>query len=173
MPVESQILRKDQILAALADVRQAILTVASHLPEHVQGLPFLGIWSAREMLAHLAGWDYTNVSAARDVMCGRVPAFYQYRDRDWQTYNAMLVKEYQRASFADLLALVRASHLQLLEFARTIPPEAFSRDYGVRFRGCKVTIQRLLEAETQDERVHLEQIREFDRSVRSVAYDIP
>jgi hypothetical protein len=46
----------------------------------------------------------------------------------------------------------------LLDFLAIIPPEKFNKDFGVRFRGYKVTVQRLLEAELEDEKTHLQQI---------------
>jgi hypothetical protein len=51
----------------------------------------------------------------------------------------------------------------LLEFLNTIPAENFNKDFGVRFRGYRVTIQRLLEAEQKDEETHLQQIMDFFR----------
>jgi hypothetical protein len=37
---------------------------------------------------------------------------------------------------------------------------------GVRFRGYKVMIQRLLEAETEDEQTHLQQIAYFHKEAQ-------
>ena len=54
----------------------------------------------------------------------------------------------------------------MIEFLQTIPPEKFNKDFGVRFRGYKVTIQRLLEAEREDEQTHLGQIRDFFKEVQ-------
>lgn len=94
-------------------------------------------------------------------MAGKVPAFYQYRDRDWQTYNAMLVGKYKGNSFRELLATVKRSQKELIEFLQPIPPEYFNKDFGVRFRGYKVTIQRLLEADIKDVQIHYQQIVGF------------
>jgi hypothetical protein len=161
MPTQSQILRKDTILAGLDEARQKILLEASRLTAVQQNQVFLGIWSAKDLLAHLIGWDHTNLQAAKNVLKGQVPHFYEHRDRDWQTYNAMLVKKYKTGSFEDLLAAAQVSQEKLLDFLRTLPPENFNKDFGVRFRGYRVTIQRLLEAETGDEQTHYKQITDF------------
>jgi hypothetical protein len=95
------------------------------------------------------------------LLKGKVPKFYAYQDRDWQAYNALLVKKYKRGAFEDLLLSARGSQQNLLEYLQTILPESFNKDFGVRFRGYKVTIQRLLEAEAEDERVHCQQIKDF------------
>jgi hypothetical protein len=154
---------KDQLLAKLQEVRSSILAEASALPTQKHNVVFLGIWSIKDLLAHLVGWDYTNMEAVKSVLKGKVPKFYTHQDREWQTYNAMLVKKYKRDSFDQLLKLVRDSQHELIEFLQTIPPESFHKDFGVRFRGYKVTIQRLLAAEAEDERVHCQQIKDFFR----------
>lgn len=166
MPTKSQILRKDDILTALVETRQNILVEAASLREEQQDQVFLGIWSVKDLLAHLIGWDHTNLAAVESVLKERLPDFYQYHDRDWQTYNAMLVKRHKKDSFQELLAEARESQGQLLAFLNTIPPENFNKDFGVRVRGYKVTVQRLLEAEQKDEQIHLRQITGFFKEAK-------
>jgi len=156
-------IKKEQLLADLREARANILSEASALPAKKRDYVFLGIWSLKDLLAHLAGWDYTNIEAVRSVMAGNLPSFYEYHDRDWKTYNAILVEKHRKASFKELLAEVKKSHKKLVEFLETIPPEHFNKDFGVRFRGYKVTIQRLLEAEIKDEQIHCQQITNFFR----------
>ena len=154
------------MISALVETRQNILAEASRLSDAQRDRVFLGIWSIKDLLAHLIGWDHTNFEAAKSVLQGKLPSFYEHRDRDWQTYNAMLVKKYRKGSFQELLATLKASHEKLIEFVQTIPPEHFNKDFGVRFRGYKVTIQRLLEAEWKDEQVHLRQIMDFFQTLK-------
>jgi hypothetical protein len=77
-----------------------------------------------------------------------------------------LVKKHKRDSFQELLGAVKGSQKKLIEFLQTIPPEHFNKDFGVRFRGYKVTIQRLLEAEWKDEQTHLRQITDFFKATK-------
>jgi hypothetical protein len=161
MPTKSQILRKDQILSSLVEVRQNILAEASGLSDIQRDQIFLGIWSVKDLLAHLAGWDHTNLDAVKSILEGKVPSFYEHHGRDWQSYNAILVKKYKRDFFKALLAIVKKSQEKLIEFLQLIPPEKFNKDFNVRFRGYEVTIQRLLEAEVKDEHTHLQQIVDF------------
>ena len=161
MATKSQVLRKDQIVSAMVAARQNILDEVSKLSSVEHNQVFLGVWSIKDLLAHLIGWDKTTLRAVKSVLKGQLPSFYKYHDRDWQTYNAMLVKKHKKDSLDELLAEARASQANLLQYLQTIPPEKFNKDFGVRFRGYKVTIQRLLEAETEDERTHLQQIIGF------------
>ncbi len=161
MATKIQIRKKDEILAALVETRQNILEEISKLPEADRGRVFLGTWSVKDLLAHVIGWDHTNLEAVRVVMASQLPPFYSQYDRDWKTYNAALVSKYKRDSFEEMLALAKESHYQLMEYLKTVPPEAINRDFGVRFRGVKVTIRRLLEAEIKDMQDHRQQIVDF------------
>lgn len=161
MATKSQILKKEKVLSDLVERRQNILTEASKLSEAQQDQGFLGVWSVKDVLAHLIGWDKTNLRAVKSILKGQLPSFYEHHDHDWQTYNASLVKKHKQDSFKSLLAGMQDSQEKLMEFLQTIPPENFNKDFGVRFRGYKVTIQRLLEAEAKDEQTHHRQMIEF------------
>ena len=160
MATQSQIRRKERLLSGLIDVRQQILQEVIPISDEDRDRPFLGIWSIKDMLAHLAGWDYANLEGVRAVLVGMLPPFYSYHDRDWKKYNAILVAKYKRESFSELIDLLSDSQRALAEFLSTVPAEAFNKDFGVRFRGYKVTVQRLLEAETRDEQIHYQQIQD-------------
>jgi len=153
--------RKQQLLGELVEVRQNILALAGALAPEQGQLIFLGSWAVSDLIAHLIGWDFTNMQAAQDVLAAQLPQFYAFHDRDWQSYNARLVAEYKKEQLSELLADANASHDQLLALLQTIAAEEFERDRGLRFRGWKVTIARLLRAEADDEQKHLTQLRTF------------
>ena len=161
MTSKSQIVRKEQVISNLIEARQKVLKEVSKLSEAEQDQVFLGIWSIKDLVAHLIGWDKTNLQAVKSVLNGQVPSFYEHRDPDWRTYNAMLVKKYMKGSTQELIATAKRSQERLLQLLQTIPPEHLNEDFGVRFRGYKVTIQRLLEAETEDEQIHYKQITDY------------
>jgi hypothetical protein len=153
---------KQELLSSLLETRTSILHAASQLSPTARNTVFLGTWTIKDLLAHLAGWDFTNLAAAKDIQAGKLPEFYARYDKDWKTYNAELVAQYKRDDFDELLALVRESQRQLIEHLESVPAEAFERDFGVRSgRGTRVTIARLLQAEWQDEQEHLRQIQDF------------
>jgi len=152
---------KDEIISGLVETRRRILDVASYLPPEKQDEIFLGVWSARDLVAHLVGWDFTNMEAAKEILAGKLPNFYSHYDRDWKTYNERLVARNKKEDFGNLLASVEDSHQELIDFLKTIPAQEFEKDRGVRFKRYKVTIARLLQAEIDDEKVHHMQIKEF------------
>ena len=156
---------KDELLFGLKAVRESILAETIALPLDARDRVFLGTWAVMDLLAHLAGWDFTNLQAARDILDGLLPEFYDHRDADWRTYNALLVGKYKRTDFSEQVQFVRDAQGQLLNFLQTLPAEDFKRDTGVRYKGIKVTIARLLQAELDDEKTHFEQVFEFRKSL--------
>lgn len=154
--------RKAEVIGAYVTARAALLDAVESLPSSVQDVAFLGEWSAHDLVAHLAGWDHTNFSAAEAVLDGRLPDFYSQYDPDWRTYNASLVRKYKHSSVAVTLEACRASQACLLEFLDGLSPPDITGDHGVRSpRGRRVTIAMLLQAEAADELKHAVQVRSF------------
>jgi len=156
---------KKHLLSDVDRVRTDLITAATSIPADKREEAFLGVWNIHHLIAHLIGWDHTNIQAAQDVLACQLPQFYAHHDRDWQSYNAKLVQEYGRDNWDDLLAAAADSHQQLMTSLRAIPAEEFDRDRGLRFRGWKVTIARLLQAEAEDEATHTAQVIEFKEMV--------
>jgi len=153
--------KRGWLIREMQKVRSELLNEVAALSRKERDTVFLGIWTVKDMLAHLAGWDHANLDAAKSVLRGELPAFYGYKDRDWQTYNATLVKKYKSNNFRELRATVRRSQKKLVDYVQTVPPEDFNRDFGVRYRRYKVTIQRLLEADIKDVKLHHQQVIDF------------
>ena len=159
--------KKENIIAGLVEARRSILDAASSLSPIERDEVFLGVWSAKDLLAHLVGWDFANLESAKEIPAGKLPSFYSHYDRDWQSFNARLVVEHEQDNFAALISSIEDSHRELVDFLQTVPAEEFDRDRGVRFKGYKVTIARTLEAEIKDEREHCAQIEAFARRYRT------
>ena len=160
MSTKAQV-KKEWLISEMQRVRSELLSEVAGLSRRERDTVFLGIWSVRDLLAHLAGWDYANLDAAKSILAGRLPSFYEHHDRDWQTYNAMLVRKYRRNTFREIRAILKGSQQKLVDHLQTIPPEYFNRDFGVRFRGYRVTIRRLLQADIKDVQIHHQQIDDF------------
>ena len=153
--------KKESIIAALIQARRKILDVAYALPPEKQDEVFLGVWSVADLLAHLIGWDYTNLEATKSILQGELPEFYSHRDRDWETYNALLIERHKEEDFTELLYSVETSQRALMGFLATVPADEFEKDRGVRYKRYEVTLARLLQAEDEDEEEHARQIKAF------------
>ncbi|UCC76736.1 MAG: ClbS/DfsB family four-helix bundle protein [Anaerolineales bacterium] len=143
---------KDAIIRGLVKARRKILDAASLLSPVQQDEVFLGVWSVKDLLAHLAGWDDTNVKAVEEILAGQKPRFWKHYDRDWKSYNARLVVEYKRDDFAELLAMVQESHRRLIGFLQTVPDAEYLK---------RRKIKSLLRAEIRDEEEHHRQVEEL------------
>jgi uncharacterized damage-inducible protein DinB len=154
--------RKQEIIASLLEARQRILDAVSDLPPDKQDEVFLGTWSIKALLAHLIGWDFTNIEAVTDIRAGRPPRVFQHWDPEWGTYNAELVQKYKHDNFIELLAAIQESHAALIEFVRAVPAEDIDKDYGIRSPGGRnITVERFLQFEIEDEGRHEQQIHEW------------
>jgi len=162
MSKKSENLANQELLSAIIKTRTALLKTASQLSHEAQNTAFLGEWSVKDLIAHLIGWDFANLAAAKDIQAGKLPEFYSHYDEDWKTFNAESVAKYKRDDFEELLALARESQSQLIEYVESIPIKNIEKDFGVRSgKNEKVTILYLLQAELKDGREHLKQIQDF------------
>jgi hypothetical protein len=143
---------KDEIIRGLVKARKTILDAASLLSPVKRDEVFLGIWSVKDLLAHLAGWDYTNLKAVEEILAGQKPSFWEHYDRNWKSYNARLVEEYKRDDFDELVAVVEESHRTLIDYLHAVPAD----EYLKRRR-----IASLLRTEAKDEEKHHGQVEAF------------
>ena len=153
--------RKERVLRELVEARTAIEHAALGLTGSKEHEVFLGQWSCLDIVAHLIGWDHTNIAATSELLDGRLPSFYADHDADWRSYNARLVKRYRGPDLQLLLRKAEASHHELLALLDSLPSTEIIRDRGLKFRGWRVTIERLMLAEAKDEREHARQLAEF------------
>jgi hypothetical protein len=153
--------KKQEVISQMVEARQKVIDAASSLAPWQQDQVFLGEWTVNDLLAHLVGWDYANLEAVQAILDDRLPGFYQHHDHDWRSFNRRLVREHRVESFADLLVSLQQSHHQLIDRVRAVPAEEFFKDRGLRFKGYKVMIGRILLADAKDGLEHAEQIVQF------------
>ena len=151
---------KTRVIEDLCSVREDILAAVDRLPRERQDQVFLGIWSVKDLLAHLVGWDRANIESVKELLAGQKPSVFAQWNPNWSAYNARLVREYKRDSMAELCTLVGHSHRALVDYLGTVPADQFDKYQGVRSpRGKPITISGYLQAEIDDEQEHLAQIR--------------
>jgi hypothetical protein len=102
--------RKNELIDGLTKTRNQILELSLALAPSKHDQIFLGIWTIKDTVAHLIGWDETNRKALKAILSGRLPHFYAYIDHDWRKYNARLVSKYKRDKLAELVSTMRVSH---------------------------------------------------------------
>lgn len=153
--------RKTAVIQEIIEARKSILELIRPLELSQWREIFLGEWSLIDLVAHLIGWDQTNLQAVQELRESRLPEFYSHIDRDWRSYNAVLVSRHRSEDVPALMNYAIDSHARLVEFIQTIDAPEFDHDWGVRYKGYRVTITRLLEAEAGDEKEHARQINTY------------
>jgi uncharacterized damage-inducible protein DinB len=153
--------KKDQIITRFIEARKELLKAAAMIPTEAQDEVFLGIWSVKDLVAHLVGWDYTNLEAAQEILDGKLPTVLSRYDPDWQTFNAGLVAQHRRSNWSELLSIMDQSQQKLIGFLKRLSPEELDRDRGLRSGRYRVTIAWLLKFEIYDEQRHHRQIVRF------------
>ncbi len=153
--------QKQMIIDDLAAARNTLLAVVRDLPPDSQDTPCIGTWTVKDLVAHLVGWDFTNLQAIKEILTGQRPSFFQYHDTDWRSYNAQLVETYRIEPLEALLESAAASHQQLVAFLQGLPPAVVLEGKSPKEQGRVITIRRLLNAEAQDERKHRDQVQAY------------
>jgi hypothetical protein len=153
--------KKNEFIDGLVTARRAVLAAVQSLPANRMDEIFLGTWTVKDLLAHLAGWDFTNLQAVQEILAGQRPTFFRYFDQDWHTYNQQLVEQYRIEPWPALWAEVNDSHEQLISFLRGLSAQELVNGKTRSEKGRTVTIRNLLLSEAGDERRHAEQVAAF------------
>jgi hypothetical protein len=100
--------------------------------ESIQGLNeehltevWLGVWSVKDIVAHIAGWHRELTPALARLARGErpVPEGVSYDDVD--AWNARFAAAHQDAAAADVLLEFDKSHEEFMQAAAAIPEERF------------------------------------------------
>jgi len=153
---------KRQLIDGLIIARQEVLSAIESLPPELYDRVFLGTWNVKDILAHLIGWDITNLQAIQQILAGQYPTFFLYYDTDWHSYNAQLLQFYKVEPFSDLLERLNNSHKELIGYLESLPANDIVNGKAHKERGRSTSIRNLLITEAKDERKHGDEIRMFN-----------
>lgn len=153
--------KKQTWINHLVEARRSILELAQTLPAELEDQPFIGVWSIKDLFAHLIGWDQTNTDAITEALQGIYPTFLKNYDKDWKSYNEHLIAQYKKPSLAEMLKDAQDSHERFISFLNGLPAQALVKGKVASERGRTITIANLLRAEASDEHDHAEQVRAF------------
>lgn len=155
----------ENVIDAFVRGRELLLARADEVPADLRTKPFVGHWNLMDVLAHLVGWDYTNVNAIESLKHGDVPDFYREYDPGWAAYNRQLIDRYGASDWDELRAELIQSQAAITRILRLLTPEDLERELSrpQRPRPLRrpVTIAGILRAAIRDEREHTRQIRDF------------
>jgi hypothetical protein len=146
------------LIDAFEAQRALLLEALRAVPPALRKKPFVGKWSLHEVVAHLIGWDKTNVSTVDSILAGQLPGFYERFEPNWESYNDELVAANDNDDWEALMAALEASQAAAIAKMRSVPADELTRP-GPVWRKRQVTIAGVIRAATRDEHEHLGQVR--------------
>lgn len=152
---------KQALIDDLTHARENLIALVKEFPAEQLDAPCVGIWSVKDLVAHLIGWDNTNYQAVQEILSGQRPSFFQYYDADWQRYNSTLVATYRVEPFEALMFNAAESHRALVGFLQSLRAEDILLKKSPKEAGRSITIRNLLRSEAEDERKHAAQLEAF------------
>jgi hypothetical protein len=156
MTVEDQLEQLERCVEAFAD------SVAA-LDERVFLKKVTG-WTARDIVAHLIGWNRHIMRGAEQILRGELPFYDVDPGYDYSKVNAALIRECGDTDRSVLLQSLAASAGELTAFLREIDPGAWDRDFGVRHAGETLTVKSTVDDLVADYDHHRAQLEEFRAS---------
>jgi len=122
-------------------------------------------WTARDIIAHLIGWNRYILQGSKQILRGELPFYDINPGPDFSNVNAELILEYYDTDSSVLLKGLTDSTSELVMFLRTIDPDDWDRDFGVRHKNEKITVKSTMEdliADYNHHRVQLKGLNEIN-----------
>jgi hypothetical protein len=113
------------------------------------------LWTIREMLAHLSGWDDAVIAFIRSLMEGTVPATPAARGID--VYNAETVATREGLDYDHIYREYIATRKTLMDLLRTVPEEKIHAPYILPW-GERGTIVDIIHIFAPHEEEHAEDV---------------
>ena len=115
-------------------------------------------WSARDVVAHLIGWNRYTVEGCRDILRGVRPVYLDDERNDFRRVNEASVKRYASTNRQELLDLLDASLAELRGCLRSLADSQWIKDTGVRHEWATITVENTVSGLREDYNRHREAI---------------
>jgi hypothetical protein len=126
-----------------------------------QFLRTLHRWSPRDIVAHLIGWNRSLIQGGKQIRMGELPFYDIDPGENYSKVNDQFVKDISSESREELLDEMRVSAEKLADFLRTLNPDEWDHDYGVRHKEAVVTIRNTMDELIEDYAHHRKQIEDW------------
>ncbi len=116
--------KRDQLVQRLERSRAMMI---AHLNEIDLKRRIYPLWTVREILAHLSGWDDATIAFIRSLLAGKEPATPAARGID--AYNSETVATREGLDYDHIYREYIETRLILLDLIRQMPEEMVSQNY--------------------------------------------
>lgn len=154
------------VLDRMSAARVELLTGIMGLDEETMTcLPVVGMWTLKEVLAHLSGWAVWHLTAVRKALAGEQADLSPLQDRD--SFNRRLVGERGSWTITEILDELDGTRTALEELLIALPEEEIFR--AARFRGPQWdNLAGWLRVVREHEEEHAQQIRSWRVAVAMI-----
>ena len=105
----------------------------AHLDEIDKNRKVYPLWTVREILAHLSGWDDATIAFIRSLMAGQTPATPAARGID--VYNAETVATREGLDYDHIYREYIETRRALLDLIRVMPEEKIAQNFILPWGG--------------------------------------
>jgi len=134
-----------------------VTLIRSLTPE--QFLSPIGGWTARDIVAHLIGWNRNIRMGSEQILNGITPFYHVDAPNDYRGLNAEFMALHDSTDREILLRELAEGRNTLKAFLEGVDEQDWARDFGPQhYRGGPATVGRCLESITGD---YLEHAREI------------
>ncbi len=148
---------KRQVLIERLEKSRAMMI--AHLEEIDKNRKIYPLWTVREILAHLSGWDDATIGFIRDLMAGREPATPAARGID--VYNAETVATREGLDYDHIYREYIETRRVLLDLIRQMPEEMVTQVDTLPWGGKGTLEQIVLEIFGSHEEEHAEDVHKL------------
>jgi len=149
---------KEATLKLVDDEYQGLRQAIDGLDEGAMARVWFGTWTAKDIVAHVAGWEREMTGALERLARGErpTPEGVDYSDAD--AWNEKFSLSMRHISAPTVIASWRQTHANYVKAARSVADDR----YGTKEDGSPMTVNRLLETSGYGHyKEHSAQIREW------------
>ncbi len=158
LELESKTGPKDVLLAALVAAREELLAAAALIPpEERTSRPACGEWTLKDVLAHMADWEWLGVEALRYMAAGQPPQVEHVKDID--AWNRARAEARRDQPWDDVWADFYAAREALLKILEGMSQADLARSFPLPW-GSKGTAYWSACVYIAHDREHAEDLRE-------------
>ncbi len=112
------------------------------LKESYAGLPeaqltepgVTGDWSVKDILAHVTTWEEEALKYLPLILQGGRPPRYSVKYGGINAFNAQMTEQKRNLSLSEVLRQLEETHRRLIDYVKSAPEEAFTRETPFRRR---------------------------------------
>ena len=154
------------VLARQDAARAELLTAIAGLDEATMAsLPVVGMWTIKEVLAHLAGWAVWDLETIRQIQSGGQPDFAALQDV--KSFNDRNVAERRGWTVAEILDELDTARTALEELLMAMPEEDIFQVGKYRGPHCE-NLANWLRVAREHEAEHAVQFRAWRTAVTTI-----